>query len=83
MGGKEWFDVISWTRATMSFCILYDPVSTNGSIMVSDAHLCYEPAQCLVVARIGVDVRANVADINFSESVVANQMSHAVRKSKS
>ena len=50
---------------------------------VSDAHLCYEPAQCLVVARIGVDVRANVADINFSESVVANQMSHAVRKSES
>jgi hypothetical protein len=31
--GKRWFDFKPGTRMAMMFCILYEPMSTNGSIM--------------------------------------------------
>ena len=30
---KEWFDIEPGTRTTMRFCILYEQMSTNGSIV--------------------------------------------------
>ena len=59
--GKEWFDIKPGTRTTMRFCTLHGQMSTNGSI---DTHLCYDPdpAQRLVVGRIGIDVRHSAAN---------------------
>ena len=31
--GKEWFDVKPGPRTTMRFCILYEQMSTSGSIV--------------------------------------------------